>query len=177
MPFFLLAPPALSAPQSHAKAKPKAAEPAAAPAPKMDGDWSLSVNDSDSISTHIEGAIANMSFFQKQLWKRKLAKACLSYNKLFILTGFANSISFDKEAPINLSADGTAATWTRSDDEKFQASLQKSPTGFVMILQGDGYTLNERMSVDGDTLTISISYVNPKLPDTFSYKQVYKRND
>lgn len=173
--FLLLAPPALSAPQSHAKPKPAA--PAAAPAPKMDGDWALSVPDSESIPTHIEGAIANMNFLQKQLWKRKLAKACLSYNKLFILTGFANSISFDKEAPMNLSADGTAAAWTRSDDEKFQASLQKIPTGFSLILQGDGYTLNERMSVEGDTLTLTVSYVNPKFPDTFSYKQVYKRDD
>lgn len=176
MVFFLL-PPALTAPQSHAKPKAKPEAATTAPAPKMDGDWSLSVPDSESIPTHIEGAIANMNFLQKQLWKRKLAKACLSYNKLFILTGFANSISFDKEAPLNLSADGTASAWTRSDDEKFQASLQKAPTGFVLILQGDGYTLNERMSVEGDTLTLSVSYVNPKLPDTFSYQQVYKRND
>ncbi len=174
MPLFLLAPPALSAPQSKAKPAPATT---AAPAPKLDGDWALSVNDSDSIPTHIEGAIASMNFLQKQLWKRKLAKACLSYTKLFILTGFANSISFDKEAPLNLSADGTASAWTRSDDEKFQATLQKSPTGFVLILQGDGYTLNERMGVEGDTLTLAVTYVNPKLPDTFAYKQVYKRND
>ena len=173
MPFFLM-PPALSAPQSKAKPKPAAAP---APAPKMDGDWSLSASESDSLPVHIEGAIANMNFLQKQLWKHKLTKACLSYDKLFILTGFANSISFGKENPINIPADSTSADWTRSDDEKFKASLQKTPTGFVLILAGDGYTLNEHMSVEGDTMTVTTSYVNPKLPDTFSYKQVYKHND
>ncbi len=175
MPLFLMAPPALSAPQ--AKAKPKPAPTAAPAAVKLDGDWALSASESDSIPVHIEGAIATMSFLQKQLWKRKLTKACLSYDKLFILTGFANSISFGKEAPINASADSTSSAWTRSDEEKFQVSLQKSPTGFVLILQGDGYTLNEHMSVSGDTMTLTTTYVNPKFPDTFSYKQVYKRND
>ena len=168
-----MAPPALILPppfQSKAKAAP-------APDSKMDGDWSLSATESDDIGVHIDGAIANLGFFQKQLWKRKLAKACLSYKKLFILTGYANSISFDKEAPINIPADSTTAEWVRSDEEKFQASLKKSPAGLVLILQGDGYTLNEHLSVEGDTLTLATTYVNPKFPDTFSYKQVYKRNE
>lgn len=177
MPIFLLAPPALSAPLP-AQSKAKPAAPAAKPAAvKMDGEWSLSASESDSIPVHIEGAIATMSFLQKQLWKRKLAKACLSYDKIFILTGFANSISFGKETPMTIPADSTSSDWTRSDDEKFKASLQKSPAGFVLILQGDGYTLNEHLSVEGDTLTLATTYVNPKFPDTFAYKQVYKRND
>ena len=177
MPLFPMAPPALSAPQSKAKPKPVPAK--AATKPKWDGEWSLSVPDSDVIKDRISAFTQGMNILQRTIWKKKLTNACLPYDHISILGGEGYSLTFGKEVPINVDSNGTAVAWTRQEDEeKFQASLKQEAVNAVSLaLQGDGYTLNESMSIEGDTLTVKVTYANPKQEQPFDYTQVYKRND
>lgn len=171
---FLMMPPALVSP-GQAKAKPK---PAAAK-PKWDGEWSLSVADSDAIKDRIASFVQGMNILQRTLWKKRLTNACLSYDHLSILGGAGYSLTFGKEVPINVDVNATAVAWTRRDDEeKFQASLkQNAPNSLTLVLQGDGYTLTEALELDGATLTVKVTYSHPKLEQTFDYTQVYKRDE
>ena len=173
MPFFPPAPPALvSTPQAKAKAKPAAAK------PKWDGEWKLDAS-SDNLKDRIAAFTQGMNLLQRTLWKKKLTNACYSYDTLSILGGVGYSFTFGKEVPINVDPSGTADAWTRKDDEvKFQVSLkQAAPNAVSLALAADGYTLNDAMELDGDTLTIKVTYTSPKLDQPFDYTQVYKRND
>ena len=176
MPFFLMVPPALSAPQSKAKPAPK---PKAAPQPKWDGDWSLDASSSDNLKDRIAAFTQGMNILQRTLWKKRLTNACLSYDSLSVLGGVGYSFTFGKEVPINVDEGGAASPWTRRDDEeKFQVSLkQTAPNALSLALAADGYTLNDGFELDGDTITVTVTYTSPKLDQAFDYKQVYKRND
>ncbi|HEU4951102.1 MAG TPA: hypothetical protein VFT46_04080 [Holophagaceae bacterium] len=170
---FLLMPPALVSP-GQAKAKPKPAAKV-----KWDGEWSLSVPDSDAIKDRIASFVQGMNILQRTLWKKRLTNACLPYDHLSVLGGAGYSLTFGKEVPINLDLNATAVAWTRRDDEeKFQASLkQNAPNSLTLVLQGDGYTLTDALELDGDTLTIRTTYSHPKLDQAFDYTQVYKRDE
>ncbi|MBS1767513.1 MAG: hypothetical protein JST05_08960 [Acidobacteria bacterium] len=177
MPFFLVAPPALTQPQ--AKHQAPAPAPKAAAKPKWDGDWSLDASSSDSLKDRIESFTQGMNILKRTMWRKKLTNACLSYDSLSILSGYGFSFTFGKEVPINVDANGAANPWTRRDDEeKFNVSLkQTAPNALSLALTGDGYTLNDGFELDGDTLTITVTYASPKLDQAFDFKQVYKRND
>ena len=177
MLIFPMAPPALSAPQAKAKPKPTPVKTAAKP--KWDGEWSLSVPDSDVIKDRIAAFTQTMNFFQRTLWKKKLTNACLPYDHLSMLGGVGYSITFGREVPINVDVNATAVAWTRRDDEeKFQASLkQEAPNAVSLVLQGDGYTLTEDMEIEGGTITLKATYSSPKLDQPFDYTQVYKRDE
>ena len=171
MPFLLL-PPALV---TQAKSKP-APKPAAKP--KWDGEWSLDAGSSDGLKDRIAAFTQGMNLFQRTIWKKKLNNACQSYDTLSVLGGVGYSFTFGKEVPINTEANGTGDAWTRADGEKFSVSLkQTAPNAVSLALQGDGYTLNYGFELDGDTLTITVTYTAPKLDQPFDFKQVYKRND
>ena len=173
MPLFLV-PPALVMP-AQAKAKPAPAKPA--PKPKWDGDWALDSGSSDGLKDRIAAFTQGMNLFQRTIWKKKLTNACQSYDTLSVLGGIGYSFTFGKEVPINTEANGTGDAWTRTDGEKFSVSLrQTAPNTVSLALQGDGYTINDTMELDGDTLTITVTYTAPKLDQPFDFKQVYKRN-
>ena len=174
MPIALMAPPAHVTLQ--AKAKPAPVK--AAAKPKWDGEWTLSAGDSDGIKDRIAAFTQGMNLFQRTIWKKKLANACLPYDTLSVLGGVGYSFTFGKEVPINVDANGTGDAWTRQDGEKFQVSVkQLAPNALSLALQGDGYTLNDAIEIDGDTLTVKTTYTSPKLDQPFDYSQVYKRND
>ena len=171
---FLLMPPALVSP-AQAKAKP-APKPAAKP--KWDGEWALDAGSSDGLKDRIASFTQGMNLFQRTIWRKKLSNACQSYDTLSVLGGIGYSFTFGKEVPINTEANGTGEAWTRVDGEKFSVSLkQTAPNAVSLALQGDGYTLNYGFELEGDTLTITVSYAAPKLDQPFDFKQVYKRND
>ena len=174
MLIFLIAPSALIAsPQAKAKPKPAPAK------PKWDGDWTLSVADSDVIKDRIASFTQGMNLFQKTVWKKKLTNACFSYQTLSVLSGMGFSFSFGKEVPINVDSNGTAGSWTRQEDEeKFQTSLKTlAPNSVSLVLTGEDYTLTDGIEIDGDTLTVHVTYSSPKIPQPFDYSQVYKRNE
>ena len=176
MPLFLMVPPALVAP-AQAKAKPAPA-PKAAPKPKWDGEWTLDAGSSDGLKDRIASFTQGMNILKRTMWKKKLSNACLSYDTLSVLGGVGYSFTFGKEVPINTDTNGTGDAWTRTDGEKFSVSLkQPVPNAVSLALANeDGYTLNYGFELDGDTLTITVTYTAPKLDQPFDFKQVYKRN-
>ncbi len=181
----LLASP-LAAQAKAKKAAPKAASaPAPAPAPEApkkidwDGDWAMVPGDSTDLGPAIDEHVKDLNFFLKKLWKKKIEKACKNYTSLFILSGENMSIGYSKdESPVVTPGDGGAKEWTRSDGEKFQASMVKESGRFTQTLDGDGYKLSHTYSMrpDGNTMAMQVSYINPKCPaGDFSYRLVFKR--
>jgi len=170
-----------------AQGKSKAKAPAAAPAPipeptpkaNWNGTWALVAGESESLEARVAEFTKDMNFVQKQLWKRKLAKACKGFGKFLILGGDVFSISLDKELPLNTAMDGTAGNWTHSDGTKYETSGARKGDTIVQTLQGDGYTLSYTyfMRKDGQTLVMQAAYTSPKLPDSFLVKQVFRKND
>ena len=169
--------------QAKAKAKaPIAApapEPAPTPKPSWNGTWTLVAGESESLDARVDEFTKDLNFVQKQLWKRKLAKACKGFGKFLLLGGEVFSISFDKELPLNTNMDGTAASWTHSDGTKYEVSGARKGDTIVQTLQGDGYSLSYTylLRKDGQTLVLQAAYSSPKLPDSFLFKQVYRKND
>ncbi|HJU83866.1 MAG TPA: hypothetical protein VJ600_06625 [Holophagaceae bacterium] len=165
------------------KAAPKAA-PAPAPAPEAprkidwDGEWTLVPSESTELGPAIQEHVKDLNFFLKKMWQKKLEKACHSYPNLFILSGENMSITYGKERPVVTPSAGGSNDWVRSDDEKFQASMVKEVGRFTQTLEGDGYKLSHTysMRLDGNTIAMEVSYVNPKCPaGDFSYRLVFKR--
>lgn len=167
------------------KSKTKAPAPVAAPAPEPEpkpnwnGTWTLVGGESENLDARIEEFTKDMNFVQKQLWKRKLAKACKGFDKFLVLGGDVFSISFNKELPLNTALDGSAGTWTHSDGTKYEVAGARKGDTIVQTLQGDGYALSYTylMRKDGQTLVLQASYASPKLPDSFLFKQVFRKND
>ena len=169
---------------AQSKSKKAAPAPAPAPAPEAprkidwDGEWALLPGESTELAPAIQEHVKDLNFFLKKLWQKKLEKACQLYPSLFILSGDNMSITYGKERPVVTPMDGGAQDWTRSDDEKFQATFQKETGRFTQTLAGDGYKMSYTysMRMDGNTLAVQASYVNAKCPaGDFSYRMVFKR--
>ena len=165
--------------QSKSKVKAPAPAPEPAPKPSWNGTWTLVAGESESLDARVDEFTKDMNFVQKQLWKRKLAKACKGFGKFLVLGGDVFSISFDKELPLNTAMDGTAGSWTHSDGTKYEVSGARKGDTIVQTLQGDGYTLSYTylLRKDAQTLVMQASYTSSKLPDSFLFKQVFRKND
>jgi hypothetical protein len=142
-----------------------------------EGEWSLSAGQSDKLPEKIEEHLKDLNFAARAVWKKKLANACQSYDKLDVLEGNSFSLTMGKERSLDTPLDGTVNEWTRSDGEVFKASMKKGESNLTQTLQGESYTLTQvfSMRADGDTLALQITYKHPKLEQPFSYKLVYKR--
>jgi hypothetical protein len=170
---------ALPAAAQKAKPVPKAADATKEAKIVWDGEWTLLASQSDKIDEQIEAHLKDQNFAMKLFWKKKLASACRSFNKLDILAGDSFSVTMGKERPVDTPSDGTEADWKRSDDEKFKATLTRNGSTMIQTLTGDGFTLKHVYSMrkDGESLAIQVTYTHPKLDNPFSYKLVFKRND
>jgi hypothetical protein len=170
---------ALPAVAQKAKPVPKTAEATKEAKIVWDGEWTLLASQSDKIDEQIEAHLKDQNFAMKLFWKKKLASACRSFNKLDILAGDSFSVTMGKERPVDTPSDGTEADWKRSDDEKFKATLTRNGSTMIQTLTGDGFSLKHVYSMrkDGESLAIQVTYTHSKLDNPFSYKLVFKRND
>lgn len=159
------------------KAPVKAVE--AAPQIDWDGEWKLKPAQSDKLPEAIEAHLKDLNFLQKTLWKKKLEKACPTFEKLDIFASDTFSATMGKEVPLDTAMDGTATEWKNREGEKFLATLKKEGNNLTQILKGEGYNLLLRyaMRADGKTLALQITYESPKLANPFSYKLVFKKED
>lgn len=164
-----------------AKAPEKAAPKVEEKAAKIDwdGEWKLKPSQSDKVPEAIEEHVKDQNFAMKIFWKKKLEKACPSYEKLDIFASDTFSVTMGKEVPLDAQTDGTANEWKNREGEKFVVTLKRDGASMTQILKGDGYSVTYRytMRPDGRSFAMQITYEHPKLANPFTYKLVYRKED
>jgi hypothetical protein len=151
---------------------------AAAQESGLDGTYILDQNDSDNINEVIETAVEKLNFVTRDIARGRLEKLNPAYHKVAI-TSSPNEISVtvDNQPPLRTPAKGAPVAWVGPDGGKVNASMQL--TGRLLaqtFTSADGRRVNDyTLSPDGRTLTMQVTETSPRLSQTITYKQVYRR--
>jgi hypothetical protein len=151
---------------------------AAAQEPGLDGTYVLDETDSDNINEAIETAVEKLDFVRRDIARGRLKKLNPAYHQVAI-TSSANEISVtvDNQPPLRTPAKGAPVAWVGPDGGKVNASMQL--TGRLLaqtFTSADGRRVNDyTLSPDGRTLTMQVTETSPRLSQTITYKQVYRR--
>jgi hypothetical protein len=154
--------------------------PAAAQESGLDGTYILDETDSDNINEVIEGAVGKLNFLTRDIARGRLKKLNPAYRQVAIaITSSANEISVtvDNQPPLRTSAKGAPVAWIDPDGRKVNASMQLAGRRLAQTFtSGDGRRVNDyALSSDGQTLTMRVTETSPRLSQTITYKQVYRR--
>jgi hypothetical protein len=151
---------------------------AAAQEPGLDGTYILDQPDSDNINDVIETAVEKLNFVTRDIARERLKKLNPAYRQVAI-TSSPNEISVtvDNQPPLRTPAKGAPVAWVGPDGGKVNASMQL--TGRLLaqtFTSADGRRVNDyTLSPDGRTLTMQVTETSPRLSQTITYKQVYRR--
>jgi hypothetical protein len=144
----------------------------------LDGTYVLDETDSDNINEAIETAVEKLDFVRRDIARGRLKKLNPAYHQVAI-TSSANEISVtvDNQPPLRTPAKGAPVAWVGPDGAKVNASMQL--TGRLLaqtFTSADGRRVNDyTLSPDGRTLTMQVTETSPRLSQTITYKQVYRR--
>ena len=151
---------------------------AAAQESSLDGTYILDQTDSDNINEVIETAVEKLDFVTRDIARGRLEKLNPAYRKVAI-TSSQNEISVtvDNQPPLRTPAKGTPVAWAGPDGEKVNASMQLAGRRLAQTFtSADGRRVNDyTLSPDGRTLTMQVTETSPRLSQTITYKQVYRR--
>jgi hypothetical protein len=151
---------------------------AAAQESALDGTYILDETDSDSINAVIEDAAGKLSFPTRDIARERLKKLNPAYHRV-IISSPANEISVtvDNQPPLLTPAKGAPVAWFGPDGGKVNASMQLAGRRLVQTFtSADGRRVNDyTLSPDGRTLTMQVTETSPRLSQTITYKQVYRR--
>ena len=144
----------------------------------LDGTYILNETDSDNINEAIETAVGKLNFLTRDIARERLEKLNPAYHKVAI-TSSPNEISVtvDNRPPLRAPAKGTLVAWASPDGGKVNASMQLAGRRLAQTFtSADGRRVNDyTLSPDGRTLTMQVTETSPRLPQTITYKQVYRR--
>ena len=151
---------------------------AAAQESSLDGTYILDETDSDNINQVIETAVGKLDFVRRDIARGRLEKLNPAYRKVAI-TSSPNEISVtvDNQPPLRAPAKGTPVAWAGPDGGKVNASMQLAGRRLAQTFtSADGRRVNDyTLSPDGRTLTMQVTETSPRLSQTITYKQVYRR--
>ncbi|MFL6354647.1 MAG: hypothetical protein ACJ74Z_22735 [Bryobacteraceae bacterium] len=151
---------------------------AAAQESGLDGTYILDQTDSDNINEVIETAVEKLNFLTRDIARGRLKKLNPVYRQVAI-TSSPNEISVavDNQPPLRIPAKGVPVAWVGPDGGKVNASMHL--TGRLLaqtFTSADGRRFNDyTLSPDGRTLTMQVTETSPRLSQTITYKQVYRR--
>ena len=144
----------------------------------LDGTYILDAADSDNINDVIETAVGKLDFVRRDIARGRLEKLNPAYRKVAI-TSSPNEISVtvDNQPPLMTPAKGAPVAWVGPDGGKVNASMQLADRRLAQTFtSADGRRVNDyTLSPDGRTLTMQVTETSPQLPQTITYKQVYRR--
>jgi hypothetical protein len=144
----------------------------------LDGTYILDQTDSDNINEVIETAVEKLNFVTRDIARGRLEKLNPAYRRLAI-TSFPNEISVtvDNQPPLRTPAKGAPVAWVGPDGGKVKASMQLAGQRLEQIFtSANGRRVNDyTLSPDGRTLTMQVTETSPRLSQTITYKQVYRR--
>lgn len=144
----------------------------------VDGTYILDESDSDNVNEAIENAVGKLNFPTRDIARGRLKKLNPAYRQVAI-TSSSNEISVtvDNQPPLRAPAKGAPVAWVAPDGAKVNASMQLADRRLAQTFtSANGRRVNDyTLSPDGRTLTMRVTETSPRLPQTITYKQVYKR--
>jgi hypothetical protein len=152
---------------------------AAAQQSGLDGTYILDETDSDNMNAVIEDAVGKLNFLTRDIARGRLKKLNPAYRQVAI-TFSPNEISVtvDNHPPLRTPAKGAPVAWVGPDGGKVNASMQLAGRRRLeqTFTSADGRRVNDyTLSPDGRTLTMQVTETSPRLSQTITYKQVYRR--
>src|SRR5258708_11196347 len=151
---------------------------AAAQKSGLDGTYILDETDSDNVNEAIEDAVGKLNFVTRDIAEGRLKKLNPAYHQV-VITSSPNEISVtvDNQPPLMTPAKGAPVAWVGPDGGKVKASMQLAGRRLAQTFtSADGRRVNDyTLSPDGRTLTTQVTETSPQLPQTITYKQVYRR--
>jgi hypothetical protein len=151
---------------------------AAAQESSLDGTYILDQTDSDNINEVIETAVGKLNSVMRDIARGRLEKLNPAYRKVAI-TSSPNEISVtvDNQPPLRTPAKGAPVAWAAPDGGQVNASMQLAGRRLAQTFtSADGRRVNNyTLSPDGRTLTMQVTETSPRLSQTITYKQVYRR--
>ena len=151
---------------------------AAAQGSGLDGTYVLNQTDSDNVNEVIEDAAGKLNFLTRDIARGRLKKLNPAYRQVTI-TSSPNEISIavDNQPPLRAPAKGAPVGWVSPDGEKVNVSMQLEGRRLAQTFtSAEGRRVNDyTLSPDGRTLTMQVRETSPRLPQSITYKQVYRR--
>jgi hypothetical protein len=151
---------------------------AAAPKSGLDGTYILDETDSDNMNAVIEDAVGKLNFVTRDIARGRLKKLNPAYRQVAI-TSSSNEISVtvDNQPPLRAPAKGAPVAWVSPDGRKVNVSMQLVGEHLEQTFtSANGHRVNDfTLSPDGLTLTMQVTETSPRLPQSITYKQVYRR--
>ena len=152
--------------------------PVAAPNSGLDGTYILDQADSDNTNDVIEDAVGKLNFLTQDIARERLKKLNPAYRQVAI-TSSPNEISVtvDNQPPLRAPAKGAPVAWVSPDGEKVNVSMQLEGRRLAQTFtSAEGRRVNDyTLSPDGRTLTMQVRETSPRLSQSITYKQVYRR--
>ena len=151
---------------------------AAAQKSGLDGTYILDETDSDNLNEVIDDAVGKLNFVTRDIARGRLRKLNPAYHQVTI-TSSPNEISVtvDNQPPLRTTAKGAPVAWVSPGGGKVNASMQLAgPRLEQTFTSADGRRVNDyTLSPDRRTLTMRVTETSPRLSQTITYKQVYRR--
>ena len=151
---------------------------AAAQKSGLDGTYILDETDSDNVNEAIEDAIGKLNFVTRDIAEGRLKKLNPAYHQV-VITSSPNEISVtvDNEPPLRAPAKGAPVAWVGPDGRNVNVSMQLVGRRLEQTFtSADGHRVNDyTLSTDGRTLTMQVTETSPRLSQSITYKQVYRR--
>ncbi len=151
---------------------------AAAQKSGLDGTYILDETDSDNVNEAIEDAVGKLNFVTRDIAEGRLKKLNPAYHQV-VITSSPNEISVtvDNEPPLRAPAKGAPVAWVGPDGRNVNVSMQLVGRHLEQTFtSADGHRVNDyTLSTDGRTLTMQVTETSPRLSQSITYKQVYRR--
>ena len=151
---------------------------AAAQKSSLEGTYILDQTESDNMSEIIEDAVGKLNVVTRGIARERLKKLNQTYRHIAISSSSNEiSVTLDNEPPLRTPANGAPVAWVGPDGGKVNASMQLAFRRLAQTFtSADGRRVNDyTLSPDGRTLTMHVTETSPRLPQTITYKQVYRR--
>ncbi len=144
----------------------------------LNGIYILDETDSDSINEVIENAVGKLDVLTRDIARGRLKKLNPAYRQVAIDSSpIEISVTVDDQPPLRTPIKGAPVAWVAPDGAKVNASMQLEGRRLAQTFtSADGRRVNDyALSPDGRTLTMQVTETSPRLSQTITYKQVYKR--
>ena len=150
---------------------------AAAQKSGLDGTYILDEADSDNMNEVIDEAVGKLNFLTRDIARGRLKKLNPVYRQVAITASNEISVTVDNQPPLRTPAKGAPVAWVGPDGGKVNASMKLAgPRLAQTFTSADGRRVNDySLSPDGRTLTMQVTETSPRLSQTLTYKQVYRR--
>jgi hypothetical protein len=144
----------------------------------LDGTYVLDENDSDNTNEVIERAVGKLNFVTRDIARGRLKKLNPAYREVAITSSPVEiSVTVDNQPPLRAPAKGAPVAWVGPDGGKVNVSMQLAGRRLAQTFtSATGRRVNDyTLSPDGQTLTMEVRETSPRLPQSITYKQVYRR--